>query len=203
MESTVAALILSAGSSRRMGSPKALLRIGKHTFLQHLIHVICEAGLTNKIVILGHESETIRESLTSFDGIIIVNDEWERGQLSSIIAGIKNLDRTNCLGVLICPVDHPMISSELVKRLLAAFHQTKKKIIIPEYHGRKGHPIVISSELFPEINNASLEIGLREVVHAHKNDIELVSTEEEGVIVNIDTPEDYRRYFENIITDAP
>jgi len=179
-----------------MGSPKALLRIGKNTFLQHLINVIGDVGLTKKIVVLGFEAEKIRESLTAFDGEIVVNDEWKRGQLSSIITGIKNLDQSNCLSVLICPVDHPIITTALLKRLLVEFHRTGKKIIIPEYHGRRGHPIIISSELFPEINDASLEIGLREVVHAHENDIALVPTEEEGVIVNIDTPEDYQQYLQ-------
>ena len=88
-----------------------------------------------------------------------------------------------------------MSSASLIKSLIAGLNDSKKKIIIPTHNGRRGHPIIISSELFVEIRNASLNIGLREVVRAHENDIALVPTEEEGVLINIDTQEDYQRYI--------
>jgi molybdenum cofactor cytidylyltransferase len=197
MNMNLSAIILSAGSSSRMGTPKALLNIGNTTFIQHIIETVESVGLTNNVVVLGFESQTIRETLPSFSGTIIVNEAWEQGQLSSIIAGLDVLDQINCDGVLICPVDHPIISTALIKKLIESFQQSHKKIVIPTYHGRRGHPIIISSELFTEINNASLNVGLREVVRAHKDDICEVPTEEEGVIINIDTPEDYQKYIGN------
>ncbi|MDP1678257.1 MAG: nucleotidyltransferase family protein [Bacteroidota bacterium] len=198
MHSTISAIILSAGSSRRMGTPKALLKIGKKIFLHHIIDTVESVGLTNNVVVLGFESQTIREILSSFSGTIIVNEAWEEGQLSSIIACINALNTIDCEGILICPVDHPMITTALIKKLVESFQHSRKKIIIPTYHGRRGHPIIISSELFVEIKNASFTVGLREVVHAHENDIELVSTDEEGILINIDTPEDYRKYVGNL-----
>jgi molybdenum cofactor cytidylyltransferase len=191
----ISAIILSAGSSRRMGKPKALLQIGNKTFLQHIIDEVESAGIKNNIVVLGFESQKILETLSIFNGTIIFNEAWEQGQLSSIIAGINALNTIDCEGVLICPVDHPMISTVLIKKLVEVFQHSRKKIVIPAYQGRRGHPIIISSELFAEIKKASLAIGLREVVHAHENDIELVSTDEEGIIINIDTPEDFEKYI--------
>ena len=191
----ISAIILSAGSSRRMGRPKALLTIGNKSFLQHIIDTVESVGIKDVVIVLGFEWQTIRETLPSFSGTIIVNKAWEQGQLSSIIAGLNKINQKECDGVLICPVDHPMSSASLIKSLIAGLNDSKKKIIIPTHNGRRGHPIIISSELFPEIKNASLVVGLREVVRAHENDIELVSTEEEGILINIDTQEDYQRYI--------
>ena len=194
---SISAIILSAGSSRRMGKPKALLQIGKKTFLQHVIDTVTLAGLTNTIVVLGCEPVEIQETLTSFNGKIIINAAWERGQLSSIIAAVNVLKQNECEGVLIFPVDHPLISTSLIQKLLTSFHESKKKIVIPTLNERRGHPVMISSVLFEEIKNASLDVGLREVIRSHETDIELVPTEEEGILINIDTPEEYQKYIGN------
>ncbi len=191
----ISAIILSAGSSHRMGKHKALLTIDKKTFLQHIIDVVESAGVKNTVVVLGFEAQTIRETLSSFCGTIIINEEWKTGQLSSIIAGMNALNKKECNGMLICPVDHPLITTMLVEKLLQAFYESNKQIVVPTYCGRRGHPIIISSALFPEIKNASVEVGLRSVVHAHEKNICEVPTEEEGILINIDTPEDYQQYI--------
>jgi molybdenum cofactor cytidylyltransferase len=100
--------------------------------------------------------------------------------------------------VLILPVDHPLISSALIRALMKAFEESGKKIIIPVYEARRGHPLIISSELFPEIKNASPAVGLREVIRSHAIDIGVVPTAEEGILLNIDTPDDYERYIAKI-----
>lgn len=181
-----------------MGKPKALLQIGKKTFLQHIIDTVESAGMENNVVVLGCEPKEIQESLTSFNGKIVVNAAWEQGQLSSIITGVEALTQNDCEGVLIQPVDHPLISSALVKSLMKEFEESGKKIIIPVYDARRGHPLIISSELFPEIKKASPAVGLREVIRTHANDIRVVPTEEEGIHLNIDTPGDYERYIAKI-----
>ncbi len=197
----IAAIILSAGSSRRMGKPKALLKIREKTFLQHIIDTVESAGITNNIVVLGCEPNEIQKTLSSFTGNIIINEEWERGQLSSIIAGVNVVNEIDCKGILIWPVDHPLISQTLIQKLLESFRETNKKIVSPIYKGRRGHPIIISAELFTEIKNASLNVGLREVVRAHRNDISEVPTEEEGILINIDTPADYQKYVDHYFSE--
>ncbi len=181
-----------------MGKPKALLQIGRKTFLQHIIDTVESAGVTNNVVVLGSEPKEIQDSLTSFNGKIVVNAAWEQGQLSSIITGVEVLSLNDCDGVLILPVDHPLISSALIRALMKAFEESGKKIIIPVYEARRGHPLIISSELFPEIKNASPAVGLREVIRSHAIDIGVVPTAEEGILLNIDTPDDYERYIAKI-----
>ncbi len=193
----ISAIILSAGSSRRMGEPKALLQIGKKTFLQHIIDAAESSGVTDNVVVLGCEQKVIRETLSSFNGKIVINVAWEHGQLSSIITGVEALNLNDCDGALILPVDHPLISSALIRALMNEFEESGKKIIIPVYEGRRGHPLIISSDLFPEIKNASSAVGLREVIRTHSNDIGVVPTTEEGILLNIDTPDDYQKYVLN------
>src|SRR6202044_1518472 len=102
----LAVAILAGGESRRMGSPKALLPYREKTFLEHLIEVTrhSRVGIT-KIVVGGHAQE-IAASLPSWGHSIVVNENWQQGQLSSIQAAIRSLPPSATSGLMICPVDH-------------------------------------------------------------------------------------------------
>ena len=189
----LAAAILAAGESRRMGSPKALASIHGKTFLQHLLEAVRHPRIGVTGIILGAYADDIRTKLDIGSASIVVNDRWEKGQLSSIHAAISSLSETTTEGLLVCPVDHPLISASLVAQLIATFDSTGKKIILPTFHGRRGHPVLFHSELYPELLAASLEVGAREVVWAHTNDVAEVPTEEEGVILNLNDPEILRK----------
>jgi molybdenum cofactor cytidylyltransferase len=191
----VSAIVLSAGSSNRMGTPKGLLKIGDKTFLRHIVDVLHSSRVLDVAIVLGSGAETIEQTLDWFDGKIVTNEEWERGQLSSIIAGLGVLEQKDLHGVMICPVDRPFISQSLIVDLLQAFWKSKKKIIVPVYGGQRGHPVIFSIELFEELRNAPLDIGARAVVHAHPEELCEVRTDEEGITINIDTPEDYDKYI--------
>jgi CTP:molybdopterin cytidylyltransferase MocA len=191
---TIAAVILSGGASSRMERPKGLLGIDGRSFLEHCITAVNAAGIRETAIVLGAGHTEISAELGWFTGILIVNNNWESGQLSSIIAGIKGVEETGCGGVLLWPVDHPLVSSALIASLAEAFAATGKQIIVPVHDGRRGHPIVISRSLFGEVLSAPPAIGLRAVVRAHENDIGEVRTDEEGVLINIDTPDDYTRF---------
>src|ERR1041385_8478469 len=136
----VSAIVLSAGSSNRMGTPKGLLKIGDKTFLRHIVDVLHSSRVLDVAIVLGSGAETIEQTLDWFDGKIVTNEEWERGQLSSIIAGLGVLEQKDLHGVMICPVDRPLISQSLIVDLLQAFWKSKKKIVVPVYGGQRGHP---------------------------------------------------------------
>jgi len=191
----LSAIILSAGSSKRMGQPKALLNINNKSFLHHIIDTIEISGIEDIIVVLGSEATTIQRSIETFKGKIIINNAWQSGQLSSIIEGLSALKESNCKGILIWPSDHPLISPVLIKKLIDEFLASKSSIVVPKYLQQRGHPIIIANNLFEEVTRAQLDFGLRSVVHAHEDDIREVETNEEGVLINIDTPEDYQRYI--------
>jgi molybdenum cofactor cytidylyltransferase len=196
----ISGIILAAGSSQRMGSPKSLLKIGEKTFLQHIVEVLRSARITDIVIVLGAEAEEIRKSLTWFDGKIVFNEDWSKGQLTSIIKGIDALDLNSTEpeevnGAMICPVDHPLLTQSVLIDLLQGYWTSKKKIIVPTFNGQRGHPVIFNKELFDELRNAPFDVGARSVVRKHPEQVHEVALEEEGVLINIDTPENYEKYI--------
>ncbi len=174
-----------------MGSPKALLKIGRETFIQHIMDVLHSARIVDVVVVLGSQAEEIKKSMDWFDGKIVLNERWQEGQLSSIVAGLDALDSHDVPAAIICPVDHPLISQSLVVDLLQAFWKSRKRIVVPTYQGRRGHPVIFDRTLFDAVRTAAPEAGARTVIHAHPGDVIEVPTEEKGVVTNVDTQEDY------------
>ena len=193
----LAALILSAGASSRMGRPKALLPYREGTFLAHLIDVTRHSRIGVTRIVLGAGAETIRTAAKLDPSLVVLNPKWEKGQLSSICAGIRSLDGIDTEGIVLCPVDHPLVSARLVSELVERFYQEKKKIVLPTYKGRRGHPAIFSSALFGELLAAPTDMGARTVVWAHAHDVLEVPTEEEGVVLNLNDPDMLKRAVES------
>jgi molybdenum cofactor cytidylyltransferase len=185
----LAALILSAGASSRMGRPKALLPYREGTFLDHLLEVTRHPRIALQRVVLGAGAEVIRSLAKVDPSLVVLNSEWEKGQLSSILAGIRALEGIETDGIVICPVDHPLVSARLVADLVEKFYAENKAIIVPTYDGRRGHPAIFSSALYEELLAAPADKGARAVVWAHAADILEVPTDEEGVVLNINDPQ--------------
>jgi molybdenum cofactor cytidylyltransferase len=181
----LAAVILAAGESRRMGAPKALVPYRGTTFVEHLLEITRHTRVGVTRIVVGAHADAIREKLSSQAAAIVVNEDWIKGQLSSIQAAIRSLPEEGSCGMILCPVDHPMVSAALVARLIAEFDASGKAIVIPTYGRRRGHPLIFRASLYPELLAASPEVGARQVVWAHADEISEVSTEEEGVILNI------------------
>jgi molybdenum cofactor cytidylyltransferase len=190
----VGAIVLAAGASLRMGRPKALLRIGEETFVQHIVSQLHSAGLHDIVIVLGADAEGIRNSLSWFSGTIVINGDWKQGQLTSVIAGLDGFSHHHLDGVLVCPVDRPLITHTLINDLLKAFQESGKGIVVPVFQGRRGHPTVFSSTVFDELRAAPLNVGARHVVRNHPNDVHELTTSEGGVLINIDTPKDYEKH---------
>ena len=189
----LAAVILSAGASSRMGRPKALLPYREGTFLEHLIEVTRDPRIGVTRVVLGAGAEVIRTIAKLDPSIVVLNPEWELGQLSSIRAGLRSLEGINADGIVLCPVDHPLVSARLVSDLVERFYQNKKLIVLPTYNGRRGHPVIFSKALLGELLAAPEDKGARSVVWAHAADVLEVPTDEEGVVLNLNDPNMLKR----------
>jgi len=188
----LAAIILSGGESRRMGSPKALLEVRGRSFLEHLLGLAHHPKIGVTRVVLGAGSDAILAELELDPATVVVNPEWQRGQLSSIQAAIRSLPESGTDGMLLCLIDHPLITAALVDDLIDKFYASHKQIVVPVYKERRGHPVIFSAKLYAELLASPLETGARAVVWNHPKEVLEVSTEEEGVILNLNDPETFR-----------
>jgi molybdenum cofactor cytidylyltransferase len=189
----LAAAILAAGESKRMGQPKALVPFQGFTFVEHLLAATRHARVGVTRVVLGAGAEEIRAQMKIDPAWIVVNAAWPKGQLSSIHAAIRSLPAGGSEGILVCPVDHPLVSARLVADLVAAFDSSGKMIVLPKFGGRRGHPVIFHAALYAELLAAPAEVGARQVVWNHAAEVMEVETAEEGVILNLNDPESLRR----------
>lgn len=176
-----------------MGQPKALVPFQGSTFVEHLITATRHARVGITRVVLGAGAEGIRAQLKIDPAWIVVNGDWPKGQLSSIHAAIRSLPAGVSQGILVCPVDHPLISTHLVAALIATFDAGGKMIVLPKFGGRRGHPVIFRATLYEELLAAPAEVGARQVVWNHAGEVAEVETHEEGVILNLNDPERVRK----------
>lgn len=189
----LAAVILSGGASRRMGSPKALLPYQGRPFLEHLLDVARHPSIGVRRVVLGPDADAISAQVALRPDEIVLNRDWERGQLSSIQAAIRSLP-AGTDGLLLCPVDHPLVSESLVNDLIESFEKSRAAVVLPLYEGRRGHPVIFAASLYEELLNAPEDTGARTVVWAHKNEVCEVSTTEEGCVLNLNDPAAFEKF---------
>ena len=191
----IVAVVLSAGESSRMGSPKALLPIEGQTFIEKIVAALKQTPVSRVAVILGHNAEEMKRRIEHLPVEILVNPDYKLGQLSSLQVAVRRLESgTDCDGMLVHLVDHPYIDPVLVERMIQRFYETKKLIVVPRYGAKRGHPVIFSRQLFDELLAAPMDQGAKAVVNAHGDATLEMETDEEGITVDIDTPELYRQH---------
>ena len=191
----IAAVILSAGESSRMGQPKALLPIEGETFIGRIVASLKQTQVGKIIVVLGHNADQLAAAIGPLPVEILINPNYQLGQLSSLQVAVRNLlPDADCDGMLVHLVDHPYIDASLVDRMIRQFYESKKDIVVPRCRGKRGHPVLFSRRLFDELLDAPIDQGAKAVVNAHRDETLEMETDEEGITVDIDTPELYRQH---------
>jgi CTP:molybdopterin cytidylyltransferase MocA len=178
-----------------MGAPKALIPCRGRTFLEHLLDAARHPRISPVLVVLGPHADQIRKQVALDPASVVINPDWELGQLSSIQAAVRHLQAApeETDGLMLFLVDHPLISAALVDRLVAEFYRSGRAIVLPTFQGRRGHPVIFARQLYDELLAAPLDKGARTVVWAHAKEVLEVPTEEEGVVMNLNDPETFRR----------
>jgi molybdenum cofactor cytidylyltransferase len=189
-------IVLAAGKSSRMGRPKALLTLESgETFLRRVVQALLDGGVSEIAVVVGADAAAIRSSIESASMPVCVaeNPDFELGQLSSLLAGLRSIDRPGVTAALMTLIDVPMVSPETVRTLLREYAAGSALIVRPASRGRHGHPVIFDRALFDELRRADPQEGAKQVVRAHAGAILDVELDDEGAFTDIDTPEEYER----------
>lgn len=188
--SQISAIVLAAGSSRRMGTTKQLLPVGRGTMLQQTILNLVTCPLTETLVVLGHEAEKIRQGLTGLPVTVVVNHRFHEGMSSSIKCGLQHV-KPSCGSVLIALGDQPFIASHTVAAIIEAYLKSDKGIAYPTHRGVKGHPVILDRKYEGEMRRLSGDTGCRQILDAHPDDHLALEVEDEKVLWDMDYPDDY------------
>ncbi|MHC4692550.1 MAG: nucleotidyltransferase family protein [Planctomycetota bacterium] len=188
------AIVLAAGRSKRMGKPKPLLRFNDSTFLEHIISVLKTSNVDEITVVLGAEAKILKKSVDLSGTSVVINENYQKGQLSSLIAAIEKCPKET-RAILVCLVDNPFVTKEVVDEIIGKFKETNNPIIIPVFNKRRGHPTLFSRSLFNELLNAPHDQGARYVVYSNEEKILELEMSESGILISVDTPDDYKSHF--------
>ncbi len=184
----IAAIILAAGESRRMGEPKALVRYGQYSFLETVIRNFRNADIENSVVVLGHESSRILEKVQHIPAQFVINHNYSTGQFSSFQAGVTAVP--NAAGAFLVLVDQPQIGSQIISTLKEAFLTNPRSISIPTFKGRRGHPPIFPRSLFQEIVSTPPTENAATIIHRHSELVREIEIEDESILWNINTKKD-------------
>lgn len=196
MENNIAAIILAAGESRRMGQPKQLLPWGQTTVLGQVVSTFSAAGVDDILVVTGGNRGPVEGLVAELAGRFpvraVYNPEYARGgMVSSIQSGVRAIAQESSLeGVLIGLGDQPQVREETVRLICATFVNTGKPLVVPSFQNHRGHPWLAARPLWEEILTMQKTVTPRQFLSAHEGSIEYVEADE-TILEDIDTPEDY------------
>ncbi len=192
---SVAILILSAGSSSRMGTVKQILPVGKTTLLGLVIENSLQSIAKKVYCVLGAHRNKVQESITEYDVETIVNANHKDGLSSSIIAGITHLQTKSYDAILIMLGDQPLIDANYLNQMINTFRSHPKKIIASSYDNNLGVPVIISKKFYPELLKLKGDSGAKAFLMTYKEQIiEL----QNNCLMDVDTKEDYQDFLKSI-----
>jgi molybdenum cofactor cytidylyltransferase len=191
----VAAVILAAGKSARLGQPKQLFEFNGKTFIENTIETAIKACLNPIIVVLGYKARQINKIIEKYNDSITIleNREWMHGQSSTLRVAIPLLKQSNFTIFLLA--DQPQIPLELLKKLISAINSTQNNIVATYVGEKRANPVAFSQNLYGELAEIKGDQGGRFLFDKHC--IEKVEWADERILIDVDTPEDYVRLKES------
>lgn len=185
----IAALVLAAGRSTRMGSHKLLEVLGDRPLVRHVVDAALQSYARPVFVVAGHNEDAIRATLSSSDVCLVINPNFAEGLSSSLKVGVRALP-SSIDAVIVLLGDMPLITHSLINQMIDVFNVSPHaSALVPTYQGEWGNPVLLSRKLFPEIEKLSGDVGARKILHAHRADVIEVSVTSDDVLVDLDTPE--------------
>jgi molybdenum cofactor cytidylyltransferase len=189
----IAAIILAAGQSRRMGQPKMLLPWGKLTVIEQVISTFLDAGIEETLVVTGGMRELVEKVIEPYPVQKIYNSNYEAGEmLSSIQLGLSALSN-QVEAALISLGDQPQVQESTVRIVCEAFQKSQARLVVPSFQMRRGHPWLVARSLWNDVLALKPPESPRDFLNEHAAHIHYVGVETSSILADLDTPEDYRK----------
>lgn len=191
------AVILAAGESKRMGTPKMLLPFNGSTMIESVIDNVTRSNVDKTLVVLGAERDSLKQLSGILPAVCCYNDEYKQGMLSSVICGFRNIP-AGTRAVMVFQGDQPLIKPFVINSVIHAYISSDKGIIIPVYNNRRGHPVLIDYKYRDEIVKLSRDKGLRSLAYKFPDDVLEVLTDAPGILRDFDTYDQYLKEINQI-----
>lgn len=187
----IAAIILAAGFSSRMGDLKPLLPFGSETAIDRVIRAFHEANIQEIAVVAGYRAQQIAQAVRRWGVKTVYNPRYQEGMYSSIQTGVASLG-ADVEAFFLLPADYPLVTSATLENMLDACPADRDKIVYPVFDGKRGHPPLISVCYADEIQHGPAPQGLQGLLRKYESCAVEVAVEDEGVLLDMDTPADYK-----------
>jgi molybdenum cofactor cytidylyltransferase len=198
---SVAALLLAAGRSQRMGAFKPLLTFGKTTVIESCIDYLQASGIETVVVVVGPSQDQLREKLKKNSVFIVENPDASSEMGHSIACGVNALP-ANIRAVVIALVDHPAVSPQVVHELIDEWKKGAR-LIIPTWQGRGGHPVLVDLRFRAELLHLPPEGGLKSLFTEHRSDVRRLAVDSPFIARDMDTWDDYSRLYWDVFGEQP
>ena len=199
---STAAVVLAAGRSRRMGAFKPLLPFGARTVVENCVGNLIAAGVEEIVVVVGHRAEELRARLSHLPVRFALNEAAASEMGDSVARGVEQLSGATS-AVLVTPADLPAVPPEVIKVLIETHRREGARIVVPEWRGRGGHPVLISLDFREELLRLGKSLGLRGLFEARRDEVTRLPVASPFVARDVDTWEDYRVLYEEVFGVSP
>lgn len=189
--SKVAAIVLAAGMSQRMGIPKQLMPLGDKTLLEHALANLRASDVEEIVLVLGAHAEEIEEKISTEGLKVVINTLYEQGMGTSLRAGLAAVDPAMRAAMVVL-ADQPFVRPSTLSQLIAYQAEHNSQITLPLYKGFRGNPVLLHRSIFPELNSLAGDVGCRTIFGGHTEDIHKMPVTDLGVLLDIDTFDDLR-----------
>jgi molybdenum cofactor cytidylyltransferase len=187
----ISAVLLAAGESRRMGDTNKLeLSIAGVPLIRHMAQTLLASSLQEIIVVVGHQSDRMRQLLDGLAVTIVDNEVYQQGQMTSVYAGLQALQP--CEGVMICLTDQPLLTSRDIDQLSTVFiNRNRGSVLVPMYHGKRGNPIILAYQHRKAILAGDRKLGCKRLIEHNPELVTAIEMENDHTVVDMDTLDDY------------
>jgi molybdenum cofactor cytidylyltransferase len=196
----IPAIVLAAGQSSRMGRPKANLPASSHsssaeTFLSRIVRTFQDAQVEDVVVVVGGECDAILEafSRSQLAARFVENPDPLQGQLSSLLVGLRTVDRPGVVAALVTLVDVPFFSAATVRAVVDRYLKSHERVVRPSRGSEHGHPFLIDRALFDVFRRGDAAAGAKPIVRSFATRAGEVEVDDAGAFTDVDTPDEYAR----------